>query len=306
MTKKPSKNILYGYNKNLNFFINLHKKKILPNKIIFSGPRGIGKSIFAKTLVNLIISGDQLIEYNDQNLINYDNTYLDKFLQQNFFLIDVLESKKIIDIEQIRNLIVYSQKQALNNTPRFIVIDNVEKLNKNSANALLKLLEEPFENMNFMLIHDNKYKLFETINSRCIKFNMLFTHNQTIEIVNKLLNINIKEHFDTSFINNYYSIGDLINLYNFSLTNDIDLNKTSLKELVNFLITEKKYLKDQNILSLCIKLIETMFYNNFLKSKDIKFYKFYKYFADKFFSTNKYNLDLETLFIEIKASSINE
>ena len=306
MTKKPSKNILYGYNKNLNFFINLYKKKILPNKIIFSGPKGIGKSTFAKTLVNLIISGDQLIEYNDQNLINYDNNYLDKFLQQNFFLIDVLESKKIIDIEQIRNLIVYSQKQALNNTPRFIVIDNVEKLNKNSANALLKLLEEPFENMNFMLIHDNKHKLFETINSRCIKFNMFFTHNQTIEIVNKLLNINIKEHFDTSFINNYYSIGDLINLYNFSLTNDIDLNKTSLKELVNFLITEKKYLKDQNILSLCIKLIETMFYNNFLKSKDIKFYKLYKYFADKFFSTNKYNLDLETLFIEIKASSINE
>ena len=186
MTKKPSKNILYGYNKNLNFFINLYKKKILPNKIIFSGPKGIGKSTFAKTLVNLIISGDKLIEYNDQNLINYDNNYLDKFLQQNFFLIDVLESKKIIEIEQIRNLIVCSQKQTLNNTPRFIVIDNVEKLNKNSANALLKLLEEPYENMNFMLIHDNKHKLFETINSRCIKFNLFFNHNQTIEIVNKL------------------------------------------------------------------------------------------------------------------------
>ncbi len=299
-------NTLYGYNNNFNFFINLYQKKIFPSKVIFSGPKGIGKSTFAKTFVNLIISGDKLTEYDDQNLINYDNNNLKKFFQQNYFLIDVLENKKIIDIEQIRNLILYSQKQTLNNTPRFVVIDNVEKLNKNSANALLKILEEPFENMYFILIHDNKYKIFETINSRCIKFNIFFTHEQTIDIVNKLLNINIREHINKSFINNYNSVGDLINLYNYSLINDIDLNKVSLKEFINFLITEKKYLKDQNILLLCIKLIETMFYDNFLKSKDIKSYKLYKYFSEKFFSTNKYNLDLETLFIEIKASSINE
>ena len=160
--------------------------------------------------------------------------------------------------------------------------------------------------MNFILVHDNKYKLFETVNSRCIKFNIFFTHEQTIDIVNKLLNINIKDHINKSFINNYNSVGDLINLYNYSLINDIDLNKISLKEFIDFLITEKTYLKDQNILFLCIKLIETMFYDNFLKSKDIKSYKLYKYFSEKFFSTNKYNLDLETLFIEIKASSINE
>ena len=49
-----------------------------------------------------------------------------------------------------------------------------------------------------------------------------------------------------------------------------------------------------------------MFYNNFLNSKDTKFYELYKYFAEKFFSTNKYNLDLETLFIEIKTNAINE
>ncbi len=299
-------NIIYGHNENFNFFINLYKKKIFPNKIILSGPKGIGKSIFAKTLVNLIISGDKLNEYSDQNLVNYDNNKLDKYLNQNFFLIDVLESKKIIDIDQIRNLISYSQKQALNNNPRFIVIDNVEKLNKNSANALLKLLEEPFENMNFILIHDNKFKLIETVNSRCIKFNMFFSFEKTIDIVNKLLNTDIKEYFNQSFINNYSSIGDLVNLYNFSMINNIDLNKISLKELVNFLLVEKKYLNDRNILFLSIKLIEKMLYDNFLKSKDIKSYKLYKYFAEKFFSANKYNLDLETLFIEIRTKAINE
>ena len=37
---------------------------------------------------------------------------------------------------------------------KIILIDNVENLNLNSVNALLKIIEEPNENIIFILIHD--------------------------------------------------------------------------------------------------------------------------------------------------------
>ena len=49
--------------------------------------------------------------------------------------------KKIYDINQIRELISNLNKSSFNNKPRFILIDNIEFLNKNSINALLKILK---------------------------------------------------------------------------------------------------------------------------------------------------------------------
>ena len=63
MTLNPSKNKnLFGYN---NFFLELKKlydKKNLPNKIIFSGTKGIGKATFAYHLTNYIFSQVESVE----------------------------------------------------------------------------------------------------------------------------------------------------------------------------------------------------------------------------------------------------
>ena len=77
--------------------------------------------------------------------------------------------KKNIDINQIRNLINIMQKSTFNNKPRFILIDNIDLLNLNSINSLLKFLEEPNENIYFILIHNNT-KILPTLKSRCINF----------------------------------------------------------------------------------------------------------------------------------------
>ena len=64
--------------------------------------------------------------------------------------------EKNIDISQIRNLILNLSKSSFNNKPRFVLIDNIELLNNNSTNSLLKILEEPGENIYFILINNNK------------------------------------------------------------------------------------------------------------------------------------------------------
>ena len=76
----------------------------------------------------------------------------------NFFLIDVKETKKDIDVAQIRKMIDYANKSSFNDTERFVIIDNVENLNIHAANSLLKILEEPTTNLNFILILDSQKK----------------------------------------------------------------------------------------------------------------------------------------------------
>ena len=74
--------------------------------------------------------------------INLYKTILNKS-NINFFLIDINNENKFIDINQIRELISNLNKSSFNNKPRFVLIDNIEFLNINSINALLKILEEP-------------------------------------------------------------------------------------------------------------------------------------------------------------------
>jgi len=44
-------------------------------------------------------------------------------------------------------MITYTNMSTFNNQARFILIDNIEHLNKNSVNALLKIIEEPNDNV---------------------------------------------------------------------------------------------------------------------------------------------------------------
>ena len=71
-------------------------------------------------------------------------------------------------------MINYANKSAFNNKERIILIDNAENLNLNSSNALLKIIEEPNDNVFFILIFDNNKKILETVKSRCLKFNFFY------------------------------------------------------------------------------------------------------------------------------------
>ena len=75
----------------------------------------------------------------------------------NFTLVDIANDKKKIDITQIRSLINNLNKSSINSKPKFVLIDNIEFLNLNSSNALLKILEEPNDNINFILINSGKF-----------------------------------------------------------------------------------------------------------------------------------------------------
>ena len=74
------------------------------------------------------------------------------------------EDKKTITIEQVRNLL--SKLGLRQNTDQFIVINRVEDLGDDAANALLKSLEEPQEHVHFVLLSSELSAVLPTILSR--------------------------------------------------------------------------------------------------------------------------------------------
>ena len=194
-------------------------------------------------------------------------------------------------------------KSSFNDKPRFILIDNIEYLNTNSANALLKILEEPNENINFILINNNK-RVLPTLKSRCLNFKVFLTNDQSIRIINQLLNDDINIIINDKLFDYYSTPGKLFKLIKLSQEYNLDLANFDLNTTLTTLIKDKIYKKDKSIIEIIYSFIELYFRNN-ISSKNISLLKSYHYFLEKINNTKIYNLDEETLFMEFEDKILN-
>ena len=167
-------NLLLGHNALFNEIISLFKSSKLPNKILFTGKKGIGKTVLTYHLINFILSIDEENSYDLQNkTINIDNRSFNLLLNSthpNFYKIKKKHDSKNIEIAQIRELNSFINKSSFNNKLKIILIEDSEFLSTNASNSLLKLIEEPNKNIQFILVNDSSKEILETIKSRCINF----------------------------------------------------------------------------------------------------------------------------------------
>ncbi len=299
---------LYEYNDLFNLLIRLQNDSRLPNKFIISGKKGIGKSTFAYHFVNYLFSKDEENKYDLSNFeINNNNRSYNLVKEKthpNFFLIDIGENKKIIDISQIRNMLEFSNKSSFNNKYKIILIDNIEHLNINSANALLKVLEEPNEKLIFILIHNSAKKILSTIKSRCIVFNKNIKSDDNIKIFKRISNKSFNQDFNKELINPYMSVGDLCIITKFSEENNLNLYDINPKDFLDIILDarNKKNVKDLNLI---IRFMQIYFYNRLLKNFSYKLFDQQSYFYQKLNNASKYNLDLDNIFLEFKNRVLN-
>ena len=311
MELKPSENTrLYGMKYFFDEISKLYNEKKLPTKILLSGKRGIGKSTLAYHVINYILSIAEDSKYDYRKFIISETNRSFKLLQNNshpnFYLIDVLNDKKNIDVSQIREMITYTNKSTFNNMARFILIDNVENLNKNSTNALLKIIEEPNENIFFILINNSEKNILPTLRSRCLTFKINFTFDESINISNQILDENVLDLINYDLINYYNTPGEIISLINFSKDKNIDLKNYTLFNFLRLLIDNGYYKKNKIVKILLINLIELFFLKEYKlsKSKD-SLLSFYYNFINKINNTEKFNLDEESLFFEFRSKLLN-
>ena len=290
---------LFGFEKLFNELTTLYNDDKFPNKILFTGQKGIGKSTLSYHLINSILSKGEKLSYDFKNykIDNQNKTF--KLIQNkthpNFNLIDVLPEKKNIDINQIRNLLSKFNKSSFNSKPRFILIDNVEFLNINSVNALLKFLEEPSVNTYFILIHNHKV-IPNTLRSRCLEFKIFFSNDEMVKISNKLLEGNIFDLINNELLNYYITPGKIYYLLQFCLENDINIKDISLSNFLKLIIDKGYYKKSIFMSTLIYDFIEIFLSKNFKQNYNNIANDFQKRIND----IKKYNLDEESFFINFK------
>ncbi len=297
---------LFGLNKYFNELKYLFDNNKLPNKILLSGQKGSGKFTLSLHLINYILSKNEDYSYDVQNLLINDKNRSFKLIKNNtspnFYLIDIKKEKKNIEVDQIRELISFCNKSSFNTKPRFVLIDNHELMNLNSNNALLKTLEEPNDNIFFIIIN-NSSKILQTIKSRCLYFKITLSQQESINIFNKIINKDIHSLINNDLISHYFTPGDLLNLYNFSLEKKIDLLNMNLKEFLLKIIDNQYYKKDILSINLIFAFLQMYFIK---KINNLDNYSVYTKFVNSIDDIKRFNLDIESLFIRLRHQIIND
>ena len=300
---------MIGHKSLFNDFIYLEQLQKFPNKILLNGPKGIGKKLFVNHFLNYFFLKENKQSYNLKNYEYYLSNNISKLISSNSHP-DILKiyrknDKKIIDIDQIREMIKFTNQTSFNNDRRFIIIENINLLGINSANALLKSIEEPNNKIHFILTNNSEFKVLETIKSRCLEFKLNLLNSEVMKIVNYHFDGDIYKDINLDFINNYNSPSFLISLVNFLESNDISIKDNTIESLLAYIIKNKSYTSNDFIKEYLDLFIELFFYKNINISKKISF-KIKKYFYLKLSFVKKYNLDFESFFLEFNDKLLSE
>ncbi len=147
---------------------------------LITGPYGVGKKTFAKRLSSFLTTGDwdAKIDFNPNvkwiecGLTDDAKKEIQKMILAGKEVEEnqkTLARKKEITIDDIREGVKFLSLKSSSNEYRILIISLAEDMNTNAANALLKMLEEPFPRSIILLLSQNTGKLLPTIASRCRK-----------------------------------------------------------------------------------------------------------------------------------------
>tara|TARA_B100001123_G_C15235941_1_gene997120 strand:+ start:51 stop:1025 length:975 start_codon:yes stop_codon:yes gene_type:complete len=304
---------LFGYDQYFNSFVKLFKKNKLPNTILLTGAKGLGKSTFAYHFINYILSYKDINKYSLENFtIHPENNSYKKLIQNihpNFSLLETEKSSDIIKIDSVRNTLKFINKSTYASNIKIILIDNVEYLNAHSSNALLKTLEDVDSNTYFFLIYNNLSKILSTIKSRCVEFKISFNTTDKKKILYNIINYN-NYNFDTKSIDERFFIdtpGNLLDYFLILENSNVNLSDDK-KSIIFHLIDTYKQKNDNRILNFISLLIE-FFYNelSLRNSKNLNIYSNNKsLLLKKINETKKFNLDKKNLIISLRDIIENE
>ena len=164
---------------------------------LFCGSRGTGKTTCAKILSKAV----NCLNPVNGNPCNKCSSCLsvDSGTATDVYEMDAASNNGIDNIRDIRDEVLYTPSELKN---RVYIIDEVHMLSSSAFNALLKTLEEPPENVIFILATTETQKIPATILSRCQKFD--FRRIPTATIADRLSYIaneeNIKIDSDAAFL----------------------------------------------------------------------------------------------------------
>lgn len=191
---------LVGFEEAEKIFLDAWKNNSLHQSWLISGEKGIGKATFAYKIARFLLNVDEnkKEEYSsldvspdcdtfrqiasgshpdfkiiERGFIKTERQKIEKAVKSgNYMTEDELKNLKksnVISVDDVRTINDFLAKKSAEGRWRVVIIDCADDMNKSSANAILKILEEPPHKSILLLISHNPTNLLPTIKSRCAK-----------------------------------------------------------------------------------------------------------------------------------------
>lgn len=194
---------LVGHEDMEKMFLQAWQNNSLHQAWLISGPKGIGKATFAYRLARFLLNVDDAkrqdyvsLEVSPESMafrqiskgahpdfkllergyLKTERQKIVKAIKDGNYLSDEelgdLKKSSVITVDDVRMVNEFLSKRSADGRWRIVLIDSVDEMNTSSANAVLKILEEPPHKTLMLLISHNPSRLLPTIRSRCAKLEL--------------------------------------------------------------------------------------------------------------------------------------
>jgi DNA polymerase-3 subunit delta' len=173
--------VLFGHREAETALLNAYRSGRIPHAWLIGGAAGIGKATLAYRMARFVLAhrdphapavqraetlfvdpsdavARQVATGAHGGLLTLERTQNDKGVM-----------RTVITVDETRETVSFFGSTAAGEGWRVCVVDTVDELNPNAANALLKILEEPPHRSLFLLVSHAPSRVLPTILSRCRK-----------------------------------------------------------------------------------------------------------------------------------------
>src|SRR2546421_6622346 len=173
--------ILAGHGEAEAALLNAYRSGRIPHAWLIGGPQGIGKATLAYRMARFVLAhrNPTTSDVQDAETLQLDPSHPvarhvaagahGGLLALERTLNDRGVMRTVITVDETRETIAFFGSTAAVEGWRVCIVDSVDELNPNAANALLKILEEPPQQSLFLLVSHAPARLLPTILSRCRK-----------------------------------------------------------------------------------------------------------------------------------------
>lgn len=169
---------LFGHDEALAFLSSAYRGGKSHHALLIEGPEGIGKATLAFRFANYVLAhpdpetAPTEIGPPDPNSLEYRQIVAGA--SHSLLHLSRPEDAKTgklrseITVEEVRRAGRFFSQTSGNGNWRIVIVDPADEMNRNAANAILKMLEEPPKRAMFLVLSHAPGRLLPTIRSRCL------------------------------------------------------------------------------------------------------------------------------------------